>query len=126
MLGFLRMFGRSDEIQRLDHAFAAAGLPRAAVPDSVKLTLVRLLREAHGRKPDDAAAAEAVELAAYCMLGRDGFLDANGPARTEAAEARVRAAAEAGDSLDARVVLLTLHAGVIQPAVVERHGLSAG
>jgi len=126
MLGFFRMFGRSSEIERLDHAFTQAGLPRPAVPDAVKLTLARLLREACAGKPDDAAAAEAVEIAAYCMLGRDAFLDAHGPARTDAAEARVRAACAAGDSLDARVVLLTLHAGVIQSSVVERHALSSG
>lgn len=120
------MFGRSAEIERLDQAFAAAGLPRAAVPDSVKLTMARLLREACAGTPDDAAAAEAVEVAAYCMLGHDAFLDNHGPARAEAAAARVRAAADAGEGLDARLVLLTLHADVIQAEVVERHGLSVG
>ncbi len=41
-------------------------------------------------------------------------------------EGRLAAAPEAGDSLDARVVLLTLQARVIQPSVVERYGLEAG
>jgi hypothetical protein len=36
----------------------------------------------------------------------------------------VEAALEAGDSLDARLILLTLHAGVIQPSVVDRFGLT--
>ncbi len=36
---------------------------------------------------------------------------------------RLAAALDAGDNLDARVVLLTLHAGVIQPSVVGRYGL---
>ena len=42
---------------------------------------------------------------------------------TEATEARLEAAIEAGDSLDARLVLLALHAGVIQEHVVERYQL---
>ena len=41
------------------------------------------------------------------------------------AEVRLAAALEAGDNLDARIVLLTLHASVIQQSVVERYGLGA-
>ncbi len=50
----------------------------------------------------------------------------NDPSLTEAVEVRLAAALEAGDTLDARVVLLTLYASVIQPSVVERYGLGAG
>ena len=60
------------------------------------------------------------------MLGAQGFTECNGPSLTEAVETRLAAALEAGGSLDARVVLLTLHAGVIQPSVVKRYGLEAG
>ena len=52
------------------------------------------------------------------MLGAQGFTECNGPNLTEAVETRLTAALEDGDSLDARVVLLTLHAGVIRPGVV--------
>jgi hypothetical protein len=55
-----------------------------------------------------------------------GFTECNDPSLTEAVEVRLAAALEAGDNLDARVVLLTLHASVIQPSVVERYGLAAG
>ena len=41
-------------------------------------------------------------------------------------EARLAAALEAGVSVDAQIVLLTLHAGVIWASVVERYGLEAG
>ena len=37
-----------------------------------------------------------------------------------------KAALEVGDSLDARLVLLALHAGVIQAQVVERYQIEAG
>ena len=60
------------------------------------------------------------------MLGVQGFTESNGLGLTEAVEARLKTALEAGDSLDARVVLLTLHAGMIQPSVIERYGLEAG
>ena len=60
------------------------------------------------------------------MLGPRDFTEANGPGPTAAAEARLEAARAAGDSLDARLVLLALYAGVIQPAVVERYDLEAG
>jgi hypothetical protein len=62
---------------------------------------------------------------AYCMLGPDIFTGDNGAELTAALEARLEAAIEAGDSLDARLVLLALHAGVIQPWVVERYRLAA-
>ncbi len=64
----------------------------------------------------------------FCQVERHGPCVAAGQhqAGTEAVEVRLGAALVAGDSLDARVVLLTLHARVIQPSVVERYGLEAG
>jgi hypothetical protein len=44
----------------------------------------------------------------------------------EETEARLEAALEAGDSLDARLVLLALHSGIIQVQVVEHYQLEAG
>jgi hypothetical protein len=76
--------------------------------------------------PDPASYAAVAELLGYCVLGAQGFTECNDPSLTEAVEVRLAAALEAGDNLDARVVLLTLHASVIQPSVVERYGLGAG
>ena len=44
---------------------------------------------------------------------------------TEAVEARLVAAFETHDRVDARLVLLTMHAGLIHPTVVERYQLTA-
>ena len=41
------------------------------------------------------------------------------------AEQRIEAALEAGDGFDAEIVLLALHAKLINPDVVERFGLAA-
>ncbi len=123
MLGLFGIFGRSHELQRLDQALRGVGLNPRLVPDAVKLTTLKLLGEAG---PDPASYAAVAELLGYCVLGAQGFTECNDPSLTEAVEVRLAAALEAGDNLDARVVLLTLHASVIQPSVVERYGLEAG
>ena len=45
-------------------------------------------------------------------------------ASTAAAEARLRHAIDSGESLDARVAMLTLLANVVEPGVVERFDLA--
>ncbi len=124
MFGFLGMFGRSDELKRLDQAVRAVGLHPLLVPDAVELTILRLLKEADsGASPAPRAYDAAAEMLGFCMLGPQVFTEANDQGLTEATEARLEAALEAGDSLDARLVLLALHAGVIQAQVVERYQL---
>jgi hypothetical protein len=122
MLGLFGIFGRSEELRRLDQALRAVDLHPRLVPEAVKLTTLKLLKESG---LDPRSYASAAELLAYCMLGRQAFFHSNGQSLTDKVEARLAAALDAGDSLDARVVLLTLHAGVIQPSVVERYGLEA-
>ncbi len=127
MFGFLGIFGRSRELQRLDQAVRAVGLYPGLVPEAVKLTTLKLLKEADsGVSLTPLAYDAAAEMLGYCMLGPQGFTEANDLRLTEATEARLEAALEAGDSLDARLVLLALHAGVIQAQVVERYQLEAG
>ncbi len=126
MLGLFGMFGRSHELQRLDQALRDGGLHPRLVPEAVKLTTLKLIKEAVGANPGPRPYAAAAELLGYCVLGAQSFTERNGPSLTEAVEARLAAALEDGDSLDARVVLLTLHAGVVQPDVVKRYGLEAG
>jgi hypothetical protein len=122
MLGLFGIFGRSEELRRLDQALRAVDLHPRLVPEAVKLTTLKLLK---GLGLDPRSYASAAELLAYCMLGRQAFFFSNGQSLTDKVEARVATALDAGDSLDARVVLLTLHAGVIQPSVIERYSLEA-
>ena len=125
MLGLFGIFGRSHELRRLDQALQGVGLNPRAVPDAVKLTTLKLLGEA-GVRADPASYTATGALLGYCVLGTQGFAEENDPSLTEAVEARLAAALEAGDSLDARLVLLTLHAKVIRPSVVDRYGLEEG
>ncbi len=127
MLGFFGIFGRSHELQRLDQALRGVGLHPRVVPEAVKLTIFKLLKEADsGASPAPRAYDAAAEMLGFCVLGPQGFTEANDLRLTEATEARLEAALEADDSLDARLVLLALHAGVIQVQVVERYRLEAG
>ena len=124
MIGFLGIFGRSHELKRLDQAVRAVGLHPRLVPDAVQLTILKLLKEAEGgANPAPRAYDAAAEMLGFCMLGPQVFTEANSLRLTEATEARLEAALEAGDNLDARLVLLALHAGVIQAQVVENYEL---
>ncbi len=127
MFGFLGIFGRSRELRLLDQAVRAVGLHPILVPEAVKLTTLKLLKEGDsGASLPPRAYDAAAEMLGYCMLGPQGFTEANDLRLTEAAEARLEAALDAGDILDARLDLLALHAGVIQAQVVERYQLEAG
>lgn len=123
MLGLFSLFGRSKDIQRLDRAVRDVGLHPMLVPDAVKITAVKLLKEAGAA--DETGHARGAEMLAYSLLGANGYADANGPEAEAALDSRLRAALEAGEGLDAQLVLLALQAGLAHPALVERHGLSA-
>lgn len=123
-MGFLGRFGRSFDLRQLDDALRALDLHPNLVPEPVKITVANLLKDHAGDgTPPAESYAKAAEIVAYCMVGADGFAGANGEAATRGVEARIEAALTSGDSLDAQLILLTLHAGVIQPSVVERFRL---
>lgn len=124
-LGFLGRFGRSEDLRSLDSALRAVDLHPALVPEGVKLTIVNLMKDHLGDEPPEASYLPLAGLFAYCAVGPDAFENVNGAERMADVEARIEAALVAGDSLDAQLVLLALHARLIQPAVVERFGLSA-
>ncbi|MGH6866899.1 MAG: hypothetical protein ACREDO_12210 [Methyloceanibacter sp.] len=125
-LGFFGLFGRSPELRELDKALRAADLHPNLVPEAVKLTAVKLLMEEAGdRDPTPQAYQSAAELIAFCILGTEGFGGANGDRLVSAVGERIEAALEAGNSLDAKLVLLMLHAKVIQPSVGDQFGLES-
>ncbi len=126
MLGLFGIFGRSQDVQRIDDALRALGMHPNRMPDAVKLTMLKQLKEANGgRSPDVASCASAAELLVYCSLGAKEFSEANGPGRTAVAESRLVAALDAGYGPDARLVLLTLHAHVVHPSVVAQFDLAS-
>lgn len=127
MLGLFGLFGRSKDLQRLDRALRAQGLHPRLMPDAAKLTTLKLLQEATGeRSPAESAHEYAAALLVYCQVGDEGYAADNGKAAVEAVESRIEAALAEGDSTDARLVLLMLHAGLIREEVVARFGLEVG
>jgi hypothetical protein len=125
-LGLFGRFGRSAALRRLDDALRAVDLHPNLVPEAVKLTAVRLLREdAPAGEPAPQAYRDAAEIVAYCMIGAESFAGANDPALAAQIERRIEAALQSGTSLDAKLVLLTLHARVIQPSVVDHFQLES-
>jgi hypothetical protein len=126
-LGLFGIFGRSSDLRQLDSALRSVDLHPNLVPEAVKLTVCALLKDhAAGAEPAPQSYRAAAEIVGYCMIGPDGFANANDFDLAERVERRIEAAVESGDSLDAQLVLLTLHAKVIQPGVVHRFGLESG
>ena len=111
-LGLFGVFGRSEDLKQLDSALRSVDLHPRMVPEAVKLTVVRLMQDhAIGAFPAPQA---------Y----RAGFAGANDVDLALRVGERIERAMEAGDSLDAQIVLVTMTARVIQPSVVERFELT--
>lgn len=122
MLGLFNIFGRSDDLKALDQELREAGLHPRIVPEAVKLTIVRLLRDEAGRgaRISDAAFAGAAQLLGYCMLGPDQFVASTSVDDTERAERRVDEAISRGTGLDAGIILLSVNAGLIHAELADR------
>ena len=118
------IFGRSQEMQSLDDALRAAGVHPRTITDAVKITTLKQLKEANGgAKPDSRALAGAADLLGYCALGPKAYAEKHAPNRVQAIEERLNSAIESGYGLDARLIMLMLHAGLTHRELVERHDL---
>ena len=125
-LGLFGIFGRSPKLHQLDQAFRANDVHPRLVPDAVKLTIISLLEDhAIGGKPAPQAYSAAAEIVGYCIMGADAFVSEDDPNRLAEIERRIDRALEFTSTLDAQLVLLTLHAGVIQPSVVKQFQLES-
>lgn len=124
-LGFFGLFGRSGDLRQLDQALRAVDLHPALVPEGVKLTIVNLMKDRWPDEPPPRAYPPVAQLFAYCVAGPADFERINGGALLASTERRIELALEAGESFDADIVLLALHARLINPEVVARYGLTA-
>jgi hypothetical protein len=121
-LGLFGVFGRSAELRHMDRALRSVDLHPNLVPEAVKL----LQEHAIGDEPAPQSYGAAAEIIAYCMIGANAFAGANESGLAEQVERRIETALDSGTSLDAKLVLLTVHARVIQPSVVESFQLESG
>ena len=124
--GLFGVFGRSSDLRQLDQALHALDVHPRLVSEAIKLTVVNLVADhAIGAEPAPQAYRAAAEIIAYCMVGAEAFADVNGADLEFQTERRIEAAIGSGVNLDAQLVLLTMHAGVIQPSVVEQFQLQS-
>jgi hypothetical protein len=125
-LGLFGIFGRSSDLRAFDQALRSVDVHPRMVPEAVKLTSVALLKDhAIEVDPTPQSYRAAAEIIGYCMIGPEGFAGANSEDLLQQVERRVEWALETGDNLDAKLVLLTLHAKIIQPSVVYRSNLAS-
>ncbi len=125
-LGLFGIFGRSADLRQFDQALRSVDLHPRLVPEAVKLTAVALLKDhAIGPEPAPQSYRAAAEIVGYCMIGPDAFAGTNGADLTHAVERRIEGTLDKPDGLDAQLVLLTLHARIIQPSVIHQFGLES-
>ena len=125
-IGLFGIFGRSSDLRQVDQALRAVDIHPRLVPEAVKLTMASLLKQrAEGGEPAPDAYRAAAEIVGYCMIGADAFAAANDAQRELDVERRIELALISGTNLDAQLVLLTLHAGVCQPSVIDRFQLES-
>ena len=125
-LGLFGIFGRSADLRQLDQALRSVDVHPRLVPEAVKLTAVALLKDhAIGPEPAPQSYRAAAEILAYCMIGAEAFAGANDIDHTHAVERRIEVALDKPEGLDAQLVLLTIHAKVIQPSVVHQFELDS-
>lgn len=127
MLGLFNIFGRADGVKALDLALREFDIHPRIVPEAVKLTTIRLMQKAAGTgyKLRDQDYERAAELLSYSILGPDQFLASNTAAAANLAEQRLEDAIAAGDSLDAELILLALHSGVIHARIADQFDIEA-
>ncbi len=122
MLGLFNVFGRAESLKALDQAFREFDVHPRLVPEAVKLATIRLMQKASDAdyKLRDSDYEKAAELLSYSILGPDQFVASNTLEAADVAERRLEEAIAAGDSMDARLILLAVHSGVIHPTLAEQ------
>ena len=123
MFSIFDIFGRSASVKALEHALREAGLHPLLLPEAVKLTILQIQKK--DRTTADSTHDDAAQLLAYCMLGREQFIESNDLDAAVRVEQRFEAAIAEGDSRDAKIILLALHAGLIAPDIADRIDVEA-
>lgn len=122
MLGLFNFFGRAESLKALDQALRVFDIHPRIVPEAAKLATIKLMKKASDANYifGDEDYAKAAELLSYTILGPDQFVASNTLAVAKIAEQRVEDAIAAGDNLDAELILLALHSGILHPAIADK------
>lgn len=119
MLGLFNVFGRAESLKSLDQAFREFDVHPRLVPEAVKLTTIRIMQKASDADYVlcDADYQRAAALLSYSILGSDQFVASNSLTAANLAEQRLEDAIAVGDSVDAKLLLLAVHSGIIHPSM---------
>tara|TARA_B100000676_G_scaffold302156_1_gene350615 strand:- start:744 stop:1136 length:393 start_codon:yes stop_codon:yes gene_type:complete len=126
ILSIFGIRGRPKEVHHLNDAIRKVGIQPSLVADSVKISVIKLLREAEGGNFTDIVTSceKAAPMVVYCMLGREDYEEVNNGEAADEIEKRLSLAINSGDSLDAQLIMLTLFANIAHPAVIEKFDLN--
>lgn len=120
MFGLFNLFGRTTA---LDGALRAVGIHPLLVPEAVKITITRVQKRTGDGRQAEAFYRDAAELLGYCMLGQEFFIESNSVFAADRVEERIEVAIDAGDSIDAQLILLALHSELMAAEVADRFDL---
>tara|TARA_B100000686_G_C16581153_1_gene858198 strand:+ start:307 stop:681 length:375 start_codon:yes stop_codon:yes gene_type:complete len=123
VVGLFSLFGRSREMQQFDWELRAAGIHPKLVADAVKTAALGIMKDF--RQVSDRDYVRVAQLMTYCILGGSDFTNVNDVALAGVVEERIMRAVDSNGSLDAQLILLALHSGVISASVVAQYGLEA-
>ena len=126
ILSIFGIRGRPKEVHYLNDAIREIGIQPSLVADSVKISVIKLLREAEGGNFTDIVTSceKAAPMVVYCMLGREDYEEVNNGEAADEIEKRLSLAINSGDSLDAQLIMLTLFANIAHPNVIEKFDLN--
>ena len=110
-------------MQQFDWELRAAGIHPKLVADAVKTAALGIMKDF--RQVSDRDYVRVAQLMTYCILGGSDFTNVNDVALAGVVEERIMRAVDSNGSLDAQLILLALHSGVISASVVAQYGLEA-
>ena len=106
LLAVFGIRGRPKQIYKLEHKICSFGLNSKLVPYSVKLTVIKLLKEAKDDECGDLETDIAASIIAYCKLGYNDFKKFNGLIKLNDIEIIFKYAIDDGVSFQARIIML--------------------
>lgn len=126
---FSRLFGRTRSLQQLNRGLGEVGLMAEGFDEPVRLTLVRLVKEAQGLPQRGEPGGEtgerlrlalydAARLFGYCYLGPKDYGERRDDGEEQ--ERRLALATEASEGLEARIVTLALLSGYAHDSLAAR------
>ena len=117
-------FGRKKEIHMIDDGLRHSGAYSSSIPDAVKLALYGLAKDRELLQNNaEQVLHDLACFLTYCFLGAEDFEEANGADLSSDMLRRLEMTKVFDESVDADIVLLTLHAGIAHETTAGRFSI---